>query len=303
VPAKRSFLLAFIRLATLITASLAALREKDAKKVVALSTLSQLGLLYFRLSLGGKLFCLFHLITHAFAKARLFITLGNIIYTQYSEQDLRAKRIEEGFSLNLIIALDIFRLVGILFFRGFYSKEAILATTYSLTNSIFLLVFIIGVVSLTLIYCVLLISRLSFNSSALVEKRRPNLESLISPFVLSLVSCVVGKVTCDNLILNLIPLNRSLGGLWTLLLLGSIFSRLDYSSLKKKSGAVFNIQFKLVVRLKKKFLLLSQEASITALSAIESLFFFRTSRAPLLKLAKSYIIYTLIALRVIVFIL
>jgi NADH:ubiquinone oxidoreductase subunit 5 (subunit L)/multisubunit Na+/H+ antiporter MnhA subunit len=66
--------------ATLIVARLAALLESDAKKVVALSTLSQLGLILIGLFMGGAKICLLHLLTHALAKANLFLIVGSILY-------------------------------------------------------------------------------------------------------------------------------------------------------------------------------------------------------------------------------
>jgi len=74
---------------TLLVASLAALVEVDGKKIVALSTLSQLGLIFIALALGNSFICLMHVIIHALAKANLFLVVGRIIHVNYSQQDSR----------------------------------------------------------------------------------------------------------------------------------------------------------------------------------------------------------------------
>jgi NADH:ubiquinone oxidoreductase subunit 5 (subunit L)/multisubunit Na+/H+ antiporter MnhA subunit len=74
---------------TLLIASLSALSEMDAKKIVALSTLSQLGIMFLSISLGNAILCLFHVITHALAKANLFLRVGNILHIRQSQQDSR----------------------------------------------------------------------------------------------------------------------------------------------------------------------------------------------------------------------
>jgi len=86
-----SFTVALLMLGamTLVLASIAALIEADGKKVVALSTLRQLGLIFIALSLGNSLICLFHLLMHAFAKANLFLIVGNFLHMRFSQQDYR----------------------------------------------------------------------------------------------------------------------------------------------------------------------------------------------------------------------
>lgn len=82
---------------TSIKAGLAAIYEVDLKKIIAISTLSQLGLLVQCLGLGGISICLFHLITHALFKSLLFLCAGVLIYCNKGVQDLRSvkSRFEE----------------------------------------------------------------------------------------------------------------------------------------------------------------------------------------------------------------
>jgi len=158
---------------TLLVARLAALIEMDTKKVIALSTLSQLGLMYVALFIGGPIIALFHLLIHAFAKANLFIIVGNILHSRFSQQDIRLlSRGRERRIIFLIVFIRIVSLRGVIFTAGFFSKDYILSSHYSLVNRIISFFLILGIITLTLTYCVkvfvkLLISRffnLSFSS-------------------------------------------------------------------------------------------------------------------------------------------
>jgi NADH:ubiquinone oxidoreductase subunit 5 (subunit L)/multisubunit Na+/H+ antiporter MnhA subunit len=120
---------------TLFIARIAALSEIDAKKIVALSTLSQLGLMVLALFSGGVFICLFHLLIHALAKACLFLIVGRMIHFRFSQQDIR--QISTGLEIIRIFIISfirIIRLCGILFSSGFFSKESILITQYSVLN-------------------------------------------------------------------------------------------------------------------------------------------------------------------------
>jgi len=145
---------------TLIVASLSALIEVDAKKVVALSTLRQLGLIFIGLSLGIPRICFFHILIHALAKANLFIVVGGLLHRSFSQQDsriIRSRTIQSFITLRISIRL--LRLTGLVFSSVFYSKEQILTGHSFLinrTSSTFLICIIIG---LTLAYCLKLFIR------------------------------------------------------------------------------------------------------------------------------------------------
>lgn len=114
--------------ATSVIARLGAFLESDLKKIVALSTLSQLGVIVLRLSLNIPSLAFFHLIVHAFFKALLFIATGRVIHNSNDYQDFRRNG---GVSLGMpfsqaIIILTKIRLCGLPFFSAFYSKEWVL---------------------------------------------------------------------------------------------------------------------------------------------------------------------------------
>ena len=112
----------------MLLAGLRALGEGDMKKIVALSTLRQLGIMVMGVGLGSPLLAFFHLVAHAFFKALLFVGVGNFIHAAASYQDLRVMGTFQSrlpFS-SAILILAKARLCGLPFFSGFFSKEAIL---------------------------------------------------------------------------------------------------------------------------------------------------------------------------------
>jgi len=102
--------------------------ETDGKKIVALSTLSQLGVIICGAGINNTPVILFHLLVHAFFKALLFIVTGVAIHNAGDAQDLRG--IRGLYSLlpitKTIIVFTNLRLIGLPFFAAFYSKEIIL---------------------------------------------------------------------------------------------------------------------------------------------------------------------------------
>ena len=113
---------------TILLARLSALKEVDIKKIIALSTLSQLGVIFMALALKNRYIVIFHLLAHAFFKALLFIRAGNLIHNSNDYQDLRRfGRIssEIAFSSTIVIVTKV-RLCGLPFFSAFFSKELVL---------------------------------------------------------------------------------------------------------------------------------------------------------------------------------
>jgi len=107
--------------------------QTDIKRVIAYSTCSQLGYMFMAAGVGAYQASVFHLITHAFFKALLFLTAGSVIHAMSGEQDMRnmgglAKRIPYTYAMMWIGNLA---LAGIPFFAGYYSKDAILEAAYA----------------------------------------------------------------------------------------------------------------------------------------------------------------------------
>ncbi|MEY3591913.1 MAG: NADH-quinone oxidoreductase subunit [Bacteroidota bacterium] len=119
----------YVGLATTLVAAFMALRQNDIKKVLAYSTVSQLGLMFVALGFGAYTVALFHVTTHAFFKALLFLGSGSVIHGMHEEQDIRkmgglAKLMPITHFTFLIGTMAI---AGIPFLSGFYSKDEILA--------------------------------------------------------------------------------------------------------------------------------------------------------------------------------
>nr|AOY39624.1 NADH dehydrogenase subunit 5 [Scolytinae sp. BMNH 1039896] len=120
-------ILLFLSLFTMFMAGLCANFEFDLKKIIALSTLSQLGMMLVVLSLGGQDLAFFHLLTHALFKALLFMCAGVIIHTFGDVQDIRMMGGLAFWLPVTCICMNISNLAlcGIPFLSGFYSKDLI----------------------------------------------------------------------------------------------------------------------------------------------------------------------------------
>ena len=118
----------WLGLTTIVIAGGAALFELDIKKIIALSTLRQLGVIFFSLGLGLPFMSFFHLVAHAYFKAILFIAAGAVIHRVKDYQDLRKIGRFQGVMprLSRVIVVRNLRLCGLPFMSGFYSKDVIL---------------------------------------------------------------------------------------------------------------------------------------------------------------------------------
>ena len=144
----------FFGLSTITLARLSALNEKDIKKIVALSTLSQLGLIILCIGTSWVFIAFFHLITHAFFKAIMFIRVGNIIHSSQLYQSIKNTGII-FFSSPLnssTIILARARLCGTPFTAAFFSKEPIIEINIYNDTTLGMLVFTILRLSITLLY-------------------------------------------------------------------------------------------------------------------------------------------------------
>jgi NADH-ubiquinone oxidoreductase chain 5 len=188
-----------VGLVTLRLASLSAIVEKDLKKLVALSTLRQLGLITFSLSLGRVSVCFFHICIHAFSKANLFLAVGGLIHSGFAQQDSRTMSVgNSGFSLTLTVVIRILGLIGSLFLSGFYSKEIILYANYFLYNRIISLIILVVVVRLTTTYCVkLLISFLRLKTRISLNLKARG-TSVIPIIVLNALGLILGFLGRNN---------------------------------------------------------------------------------------------------------
>nr|YP_010610687.1 NADH dehydrogenase subunit 5 [Opisthoteuthis massyae]WAP91455.1 NADH dehydrogenase subunit 5 [Opisthoteuthis massyae] len=144
----------YVAVMTTVMSGICAIYEYDMKKIIALSTLSQLGVMMFSLSLMMPMLTLFHLYTHAMFKALLFVCSGHIIYSYSGNQDIRCI---SGVSMKLpftsmCMSIANMALCGFPFLSGFYSKDMIIEKMLeSNMNIVMLLLSLLGI-CLTMFY-------------------------------------------------------------------------------------------------------------------------------------------------------
>ena len=131
-------LVAITGMITALFAASVALVQNDIKKIIAYSTCSQLGYMFFAAGVGAYHIAMFHLFTHAFFKALLFLGAGSVIHAFHEEQDISKmggvwKKIPYTMILMLIGTLA---LTGFPFLSGFYSKDAIIEFAYLKDTSV-----------------------------------------------------------------------------------------------------------------------------------------------------------------------
>jgi len=153
LPSNCSFVL-YCGLLTTIIGGLSAFLEFDIKKVVALSTLSHLGLIVTALGSGCRNLAFQHLLIHAPFKALIFLVVGTIIHSSYGSQEYRAIEGLVLFSPLMFVCLCIalLSMCGFCFLSGWASKEAILNRCLNTRSSIVTLFLLYARVALTIIY-------------------------------------------------------------------------------------------------------------------------------------------------------
>ena len=124
--------IAFTGAITALMAAILAIVENDIKRILAYSTLSQLGLMVMALGLGGPMQGMYHLTTHAFFKALLFLGAGSVIYALHHEQNIWNMQglLKKMPITGLTFLIGTLALCGIFPFSGFWSKDAILGLAF-----------------------------------------------------------------------------------------------------------------------------------------------------------------------------
>ena len=180
-------IIAIVGAVTALVAATIALVQNDIKKVLAYSTVSQLGLMFLALGLGAYEVAVFHVITHAFFKACLFLGSGSVIHGLHGEQDMRKmgglkKVMPITFWTMLIAALAI---SGIFPFAGFWSKDEILMTAFHGNITLWVIGSIASI--MTAFYMFRLIYLTFFNSFRGTEEQKHHLHESPSLITLPLI--------------------------------------------------------------------------------------------------------------------
>jgi NADH-quinone oxidoreductase subunit L len=190
-------LVAFVGATTAIFAASIAIVQTDIKRIIAYSTCSQLGYMFFAAGMGAYNVAIFHLFTHAFFKALLFLGAGSVIHAFHDEQNIEKmggvwKKIPLTYALMLIGTLA---LTGFPLLAGFYSKDAIIESAY-FSKSLFAgYAFIIGLTTafITSIYSWRLIFKTfhgKYNNTMSFEKVHESGPVMLIPLLLLAVGAI-----------------------------------------------------------------------------------------------------------------
>ncbi len=191
-------LVATVGIITALFAASVALVQNDIKKIIAYSTCSQLGYMFFAAGVGAYHIAMFHLFTHAFFKALLFLGAGSVIHAFHDEQDISKmggvwKKIPFTMTLMLIGTLA---LTGFPFLSGFYSKDAIIEYAFLKNTTMGNYVSSVGifVAFLTSIYSWRLFFKTFFgkyaNKSIPIEKTHESPMIMIIPLIILAVGAI-----------------------------------------------------------------------------------------------------------------
>jgi NADH-quinone oxidoreductase subunit L len=131
--------IAWIGTTTAVLAALIATQQNDIKRILAYSTLSQLGYMVMAVGLASNEAAIFHLFTHAFFKALLFLAAGSVIVMLHHEQNIwKMGGLSRSLPITFVtFSVGAFALIGCPPFSGFFSKDAILALAYERNTPIF----------------------------------------------------------------------------------------------------------------------------------------------------------------------
>ncbi len=182
---------------TAIFAAVIGICQKDIKKVLAYSTVSQLGYMFMALGVGAWAIAIFHLVTHAFFKALLFLGAGSVIHSMSGEQDMDkmgglAKRIPVTYYTLVAGALA---LSGIFPFAGFWSKDDILGAVWRDGKYVFWAVGLIAAF-ITAFYTFRMIFLTFFGKPRMDEETEKHVHespwSMLVPLIVLAVASVLG---------------------------------------------------------------------------------------------------------------
>lgn len=154
----------YLSIITMIISGIMAILEWDLKKIIALSTLNQLGLMIITLRMGYRVLCFFHLLVHAIFKSILFMGAGIIIHFISGIQDIRILGGINKFIPMIIIRfyVSLMSLCGFPFIAGFYSKDLIMEFIYLINMNFIYYYLILSCLIFTVAYSLRLFMYLFF---------------------------------------------------------------------------------------------------------------------------------------------
>ena len=203
------FIMTFVLIIGLLTAFFAAsvgFFQKDIKKVIAYSTCSQLGFMFVACGLGAFNIAIFHLITHGYFKALLFLSSGSVIHGVHDEQDM--DKMGNLFSKMKITAVMMWigtlAIIGFPYSSGYFSKDLILSSSFNLISLGPLVYVILAIVSaMTAFYSFRLIFKVfhgNYNGSYDYEKIHESGPYMLVPLLLLSVGAILAGFFLNDLL-------------------------------------------------------------------------------------------------------
>ncbi len=192
---------AIVGLVTALFTAIIGLRQNDIKKVLAYSTVSQLGLMFLSLGMGAYVSAMFHVTTHAFFKALLFLSAGSVIHGMGGEQDIRKMGgLRKHMPLTFwVFLIGTFAISGFPLLSGFFSKDEIFANTYAHGGVMWWAMASVSAV-LTAVYMCRLLYVTFFGEFRGTEEQRHHLHE--SPAVMTLPLVVLAVLSVVGGLLN-----------------------------------------------------------------------------------------------------
>jgi NADH-quinone oxidoreductase subunit L len=179
---------------TSLLAAVIAVQQNDIKRILAYSTLSQLGYMVMAVGLQGPTAAMFHLTTHAFFKALLFLGAGSVIHALHHEQDIwkmgaLKKKMPVTFWTFLIGTLA---LAGVPPFSGFYSKDEILAAAYHHNGALFVVATIVAALTAFYMFRLFFVAFLGSSKSEASDHAHESPKVMTLPLQFLAVLSVIG---------------------------------------------------------------------------------------------------------------
>jgi len=225
----------YIGRCTLFVAGVCGCAQSDLKKVVALRTISQLGIIMVSLGGGSKTYCFFHLLSHARFKALLFMCVGVLFHSIYGRQEFRSYNHLSAFGWEfLFCAVSTLSLIGFVFTAGFFRKDLILEYLYSERIQAVIIVLFLSGIGLTARYSIKIISGFLLSSFAGPSHCKGGVRKSVKipVFILGRLSIVMGSRMdsfCGALFLNISAGDKILTVIFTFggILIGFYSTRLN----------------------------------------------------------------------------
>jgi NADH-quinone oxidoreductase subunit L len=223
---------------TSLLAALIAVQQNDIKRILAYSTLSQLGYMVMSVGLGGPTPAMFHLTTHAFFKALLFLGAGSVIMAMHHEQDIWAmgalrRRMPVTF---WTFAVGTLALAGLWPLSGFYSKDSILAQALATNVPLFLVATFVALLTAFYMSRLVFVVFLGPNRSEASDHAHESSSTVLWPLrILAVLSVIAGVIGLDAIFgshFGSLEAGQPVG------LIGRIFAPFEHSMISAVAGLI-----------------------------------------------------------------